>query len=59
MANKLADALEVSLDYLVGNSDIELDKNLIDKVLDIQKLNDSDKSHVFALMDAFLKQTKL
>lgn len=51
--------LEVSLDYLVGSTDILLDKNIISKILDIQKLKENDRQHVFALLDAFLKQTKL
>ena len=58
MAAKIADALEVSLDYLVGNTDSALDKSIIKRVLDIQKLNLQDRSHVFALLDAFIKQTK-
>lgn len=59
MATQLAEALEVSLDYLVGSTDILLDKNIIAKILDIQKLKENDRQHVFALLDAFLKQTKL
>ncbi|ATN04840.1 transcriptional regulator [Chryseobacterium indologenes] len=59
MTTKLAEALEVSLDYLVGSTDILLDKNIVAKILDIQKLKENDRQHVFALLDAFLKQTKL
>src|SRR5690606_14306213 len=59
MATQLAGALEVSLDYLVGSTDILLEKNVVNKILDIQKLKESDKQHVFALLDAFIKQTKL
>ncbi|WP_165601889.1 helix-turn-helix domain-containing protein [Chryseobacterium contaminans] len=59
MATQLAEALEVSLDYLVGSTDILLDKNIVAKILDIQKLKENDRQHVFALLDAFLKQTKL
>ncbi len=59
MAKQLAEALEVSLDYLVGSTDILLDKNIVAKILDIQKLKENDRQHVFALLDAFLKQTKL
>ncbi|MDR6488480.1 transcriptional regulator with XRE-family HTH domain [Chryseobacterium vietnamense] len=55
MATQLAQALEVSLDYLVGSTDILLDKNIVSKILDIQKLKESDRQHVFALLDAFLK----
>ncbi|RXM49615.1 hypothetical protein BOQ64_22850 [Chryseobacterium sp. CH25] len=59
MATQLAEALEVSLDYLVGSTDILMDKNIVAKILDIQKLKENDRQHVFALLDAFLKQTKL
>ena len=59
MATQLAEALEVSLDYLVGSTDILLEKNIVSKILDIQKLKENDRQHVFALLDAFLKQTKL
>ncbi|WP_228440903.1 hypothetical protein [Chryseobacterium phosphatilyticum] len=51
--------MEVSLDYLVGSTDILLDKNIVSKILDIQKLKENDRQHVFALLDAFLKQIKL
>lgn len=46
VAAKIADALQVSLDYLVGNTDIELDKNILDKVVAIQKLPDEDRTHI-------------
>ncbi|WP_228448529.1 MULTISPECIES: helix-turn-helix domain-containing protein, partial [unclassified Chryseobacterium] len=59
IATQLVEALKVSLDYLVGSTDILLDKNIVSKILDIQKLKENDKQHVFALLDAFLKQTKL
>ncbi len=58
MATQLAEALEVSLDYLVGSTDILLEKDIVNKILDIQKLKENDKQHVFALLDAFIKQTK-
>ena len=59
MATQLADALEVSLDYLVGATDTLLEKPIVNRILDIQQLKDEEKQHVFALLDAFLKQTKL
>jgi transcriptional regulator with XRE-family HTH domain len=58
MATQLAEALEVSLDYLVGSTDVLLEKDIVNKILDIQKLKENDKQHVFALLDAFIKQTK-
>ncbi len=59
MATQLAEVLEISLDYLVGSTDVLLEKNITSKILDIQKLKENDRQHVFALLDAFLKQTKL
>ena len=59
MATQLAEALEISLDYLVGSTDVLLEKSVVNRVLDIQKLKENDKQHVFALLDAFIKQTKL
>ncbi len=59
MATQLADALEVSLDYLVGSTDVLLEKTIVNRVLDIQKLKEGEKQHGFALLDAFIKQTKL
>src|SRR5882757_7303177 len=58
MAAAIAEALEVSLDYLVGNTDLILEKNIVSKIVDIQQLNVEDKAHVFALLDAFLQSNK-
>jgi transcriptional regulator with XRE-family HTH domain len=58
MAAAIAEALEVSLDYLVGNTDLLLEKNIVNKIVDIQKLGTEDKAHVFALLDAFLQSQK-
>jgi transcriptional regulator with XRE-family HTH domain len=58
MAASIAEALEVSLDYLVGNTDLLLEKNVVNKIVDIQKLNSEDRAHVFALLDAFLQSHK-
>jgi hypothetical protein len=57
-ASKMAKILEVSLNYLVGNSDLLLEKNVVNKILDIQKLNTEDKGHVFAMLDTFLQSQK-
>ena len=59
MATQLAQVLEVSLDYLVGNTDVLLERGIVSRILDIQRLKETDRDHVFALLDAFIKQTKL
>jgi transcriptional regulator with XRE-family HTH domain len=58
MAAAIAEALEVSLDYLVGNTDLLLEKSVVNKIVDIQKLGTEDKAHVFAMLDAFLQSHK-
>lgn len=59
VATRLAKILEVSLDYLVGNTDTELDNDLIKKIVAIQNLNEEDQEHLFALMDAFLLKSNI
>lgn len=59
-AKKIADAFEVSIDHLVGGVALgQLDKLTVKRMQDIEKLSPEDKSHVFALLDAFLLKTKI
>ncbi len=58
MAAKLAQALSISLDYLVGSTDMELEKELLSKVIDIQKLKKEDRSHIILTLDALLRDAK-
>lgn len=55
---KIADALEVSIDFLVGKSNVELDKNTLKRIQDIQKLSEEDKNDALKLLDMFLRDTK-
>jgi uncharacterized protein (UPF0335 family) len=38
---------------------VAVDNTVMKKILDIQKLKANEKEQVFALIDAFLKQTKI
>lgn len=58
IARKMAQALDVSLDYLAGNTDLELDTEIINKIQEIQKLPEEDKKHLFYLMDNVLQNVK-
>ena len=58
MATKLAQALEVSLDYLVGNTDIELDKAMLNRVQEINKLSEDNKEHIYVTLDALIRDFK-
>lgn len=58
-AKKLADALGVSLDFLVGEGvNSKFDKKTMKRLQDIELLNTEDKGHLFAIIDAFLRDTK-
>ena len=58
VAAKIANALAVSLDYLVGNTDLLLDKTILNRIVDVQKLSDKDQEHLFVMIDAFLRDAK-
>lgn len=58
VARKIAQALEVSLDFLVGNTDLKLDTEVLDKIQQIQQLPEQDKFHLFYLMDNVLQNVK-
>lgn len=58
VATKMAEALGVSLDYLVGFADIELDNSITQKILDIQQLNNDDKDAIIKTIDALLRDAK-
>ncbi|MEO0970576.1 MAG: helix-turn-helix transcriptional regulator [Cyanobacteria bacterium J06639_18] len=58
VASKIADELEVSLDYLMGKTDIELDKAIVNRVLEIQRLSSDDRDCILKNLDAFLRDAK-
>ena len=55
---KIADTLDVSIDYLVGNTDLLLDSSVLQRIMEIQKLNEEDKTDALKLLDMFLRDTK-
>ena len=58
MAVKIAQALEISLDFLTGNSDIELDKATLARIQEVTKLSDKDKDYIFVTLDALIRDFK-
>ena len=58
MAAKLAKALEVSLDYLVGNSDLKFDEETINRIVKLQALKEDEKNTIYKIVDAYLRDTK-
>ena len=58
-AKNIADALKVTIDYLIGGSDtMVIEKELLQKVEDIQKLKEEDKNQVFYLIDMAISYHK-
>jgi len=59
-ARKLAEALDVSLDYLIGNARATvLDKKTLKRLEDIEQLPETDKEHIFYVIDNLIKAAKL
>jgi len=58
-AANMAKILEVSLDWLVGNTDTELNTNTLNRIQDIDKLNEKDKELVFEFVDSFISNRKI
>jgi len=59
IADKLAEALKLSLDYLVlGKSDVTVDQALLDKLLTIQQLPEEDREHVLYSIEGLIQHAK-
>lgn len=55
---KITDQLDVSIDFLVGKTSLELDKNTLSRLEDIASLPQEEKDHVFKVLDALLRDYK-
>lgn len=56
---KIADVLNVSIDYLVGKTDMELDNTMLKRLQAISKLPVKEKECVYLLLDSFIDRMKL
>lgn len=58
-AKRIADAFGVSLDYLVGEGvNASFDKKTLKRLQDIESLKENDKTCLFTIVDAFLRDAK-
>jgi transcriptional regulator with XRE-family HTH domain len=58
-AKRIADVFNVTLDYLVDeNAKPTFDRLTVKRLTEIEKLEEEDKKHVFAMLDAFLRDFK-
>ncbi|MFP5041643.1 helix-turn-helix domain-containing protein [Parasediminibacterium sp. JCM 36343] len=58
VATQMAAFLKVSLDYLVGFADYELEHSVTQKILDIQQLGEDDRTTILKTIDALLRDAK-
>lgn len=59
VASKIADVLEVSLDLLIGKITVEVDNQILKRVLEVQQMEQEDKTHILYTLDALIKSVKL
>ena len=60
VASKIADALGVTIDYLVKDGEYQqIDKETLDRLKEIQHLDQETKNHIFATIDAFIAKNKI
>jgi transcriptional regulator with XRE-family HTH domain len=59
VAKKIADVFDVSLDYLVNDlAKPAFDKKIVQRIMSIEALKEDDKGHLFAMIDAYLRDAK-
>lgn len=55
---KIADVLEVSIDFLVGRTSVVMDKATMKRLQDIGKLSEADRTFVLQALDALIRDAK-
>jgi transcriptional regulator with XRE-family HTH domain len=55
---KIADALNVSIDFLVGKTSLEIDQQTLSRLESIAVLSDENKKFVFKMIDMALQNFK-
>ena len=59
VAKKIADALEVSLDYLVGEGiNSKFDKMTLKRIEEIEQMDVDKKKTLFDVIDTFIRESK-
>ena len=54
----ISDALNISIDYLVGKTDFKLTKDILTRIKEINNLPPEDKKQVFMVIDALIRDFK-
>ena len=59
IAQKIADILEVSLDYLAGKQEVQIDKDTSTRILEVSKSGEQARNHICSVIDAFIAKRKI
>lgn len=59
MATQLADTLVVSIDYLVGKIDIEVDKSIVEKLRLLDQLDEEEKNALIKIINSMLTKKRM
>ncbi len=59
VASKIADVLEVSLDFLLGKTSVQMDKANMKRLQDVEALPEEDRLHIIYALDNLIKAAKL
>lgn len=60
VAGKIANTFEVTLDYLSGEgTNASFDKKIVKRIQQIEDLQENDKTHLLAIIDAFLRDASI
>ncbi len=58
-AKKIADALDVSLDFLVGEgTNSKFDKKTLKRIEELERLDENKKNIIFDLIDTYIRDAK-
>ena len=55
---KIADALNVSIDFLVGKTTFKMDKDILKRIQEVTALPEEAKKQVFMVVDALIRDFK-
>ncbi len=59
IATKIAEALEVTVDYLLGKERFgKYDKESVERLQEIQNLDDNTRETLFSVIDTFVRDAK-
>jgi transcriptional regulator with XRE-family HTH domain len=59
IAKKMADALEVSLDYLIGSTSLNLNKKMLYRLELLENLGKEERDRILYVMDSLLRDAQL